>query len=185
MRNEADVLSLIAADPWMMAALEAVRQLDLPDCWIGAGFVRGKVWDHLHGFARATALDDVDVLYFQSAHIGEDRERVIEGQLRQAMSGPVWSVKNQARMHLRNGDRPYTSTTDAMGFWLETPTCVAVRLQGNGALEFLAPYGIYDLLAMIIRPTPAGQRRAPAFNERLNRKNWLRNWPQSRVMWPE
>lgn len=31
-------------------------------------------------------------------------------------------VKNQARMHLRNGDRPYQSATDAMRYWPETAT---------------------------------------------------------------
>lgn len=187
MRNEADVLALIAADPWMMAALAATQALDLADCWIGAGFVRAKVWDHLHGFTQATALDDVDVLYFQAEDRREDSERVIEAHLRdlcQALPSPRWSVKNQARMHLRNGDGPYTSTTDAMRFWLETPTCVAVRLQGNGELELTAPYGIDDLLDMIIRPTPAGQRRREAFKDRLENKNWLQSWPQTCVIWP-
>ncbi|MBT3330808.1 MAG: nucleotidyltransferase family protein [Rhodospirillaceae bacterium] len=183
MRNEADVLALIAADPWMMAALAAARQLDLADCWIGAGFIRAKVWDHLHGYDQATALDDVDLLYFQADDITRESEQALQARLCRALPGPCWSVKNQARMHLRNGDRSYTSTTDAMRFWLETPTCVAVRLRGDGELELTAPYGIEDLLAMIIRPTPIGQRRMAAFKDRLARKNWLQSWPQVRVIW--
>jgi len=49
MQSEADILALIRDDPWMMAVLQAVRQQQLPDCWVGAGFVRRKVWDTLHG----------------------------------------------------------------------------------------------------------------------------------------
>jgi hypothetical protein len=184
MRNEADVLALIAADPWMMAVLETARSAGLPDCWLGAGFVRRKVWDHLHGFNQATPLEDVDLLYFQPGDIGQDSERAIEAGLRSAMPEVPWSVKNQARMHLRNGDQSYTNTIDAMRYWLETPTCVAARLAEDGRLELAAPYGIDDLLHMIVRPTPAGQRRAGAYRKRLEGKNWLRQWPWTQAIWP-
>ena len=43
-------------------ALRAVHHLGLPDCWVGAGFVRALVWDHLHGYNEATPLDDVDLI---------------------------------------------------------------------------------------------------------------------------
>lgn len=184
MRNEADILALIADDGWMMAVLDAARQLELPDCWIGAGFVRRKVWDHLHGFARGTPLDDIDLLYFQRSDTSPAAEQAIEERLHRAMPGQPWSVKNQARMHLRNGDQPYTGTIDAMRHWLETPTCVAVRLNAKGELELAAPYGVDDLLQMILRPTPAGRRREQAYQERIAGKKWLQDWPKTSATWP-
>ncbi len=87
MRGENDILASITADPWMMAVLGAARDLGLPDCWIGAGFVRGKIWDHLHGFVRATPLEDIDVLYFQPEDTSQAAERVIEARLRRALPG--------------------------------------------------------------------------------------------------
>jgi hypothetical protein len=39
-----------------------------------------------------------------------------------------WSVKNQARMHERNADRPYRSASDAMMHSPETATAVGARL---------------------------------------------------------
>ncbi len=184
MQNERDVLALIGADDLMLEVLEAARRADLPDGWIGAGFVRRKVWDHLHGFEGATPLDDIDVLYFQPGDLSRDSERAIERSLEAAMPGLPWSAKNQARMHLRNGDQPYHGTVDAMRFWLETPTCVAVRLDGGGALQLAAPYGLDDLLNMIVRPTPAGYRRPQAYRARLESKDWLQIWPNCRAIWP-
>ncbi len=184
MRTEADVLALITTDAWMMAALDTARQMNLPDCWLGAGFVRGKIWDHLHDFAQATPLDDVDLLFFQADDTSEEREGAIETDLRRAMPDVPWSAKNQARMHLRNGDQPYSDTQDAMRYWLETPTCVAVRLRADGELALIAPHGIVDLVGMIVRPTPAGRRRKDAYRRRLESKNWLQQWPRTQAVWP-
>ena len=102
--GRARVLGLIAADPWRLECLAAVRELGLADCWIGAGFVRSLVWDHLHGHDRRTAIDDVDVLYFDARDLSREAEAAIEQRLGAVMAGVPWSVKNQARMHLRNGD---------------------------------------------------------------------------------
>ena len=82
-----------------------------------------------------------------------------------------WSVKNQARMHHRNGDAAYADTSDALCHWLETPTAVAVRMDHEGTLDMLAPLGLDDLLAMRIAPTPhARKRRLDAYRERVRAK---------------
>ena len=45
------IADLLAADPSRMRVLTEVAALGLPDCWIGGGFVRSPVWDHLSGRA--------------------------------------------------------------------------------------------------------------------------------------
>jgi hypothetical protein len=40
-----DVLRMIESDPAAMRVLRAAAGLGLPDWWIGAGFVRNRVWD--------------------------------------------------------------------------------------------------------------------------------------------
>ncbi|MBL8700262.1 MAG: nucleotidyltransferase family protein [Alphaproteobacteria bacterium] len=164
-----------------MARLRAVRALGLPDWAIGAGFVRGLVWDRLTGRAGRTALPDIDVLYFDPADLRAEAEARHEAVLAAADPGPPWSVKNQARMHLRNGDPPYRSTAHALTSWLETPTCVAVRLEPDDALTVLAPYGLDDLFALRVAPTPAGQRKLGQYRERLARKEWARTWPLAEI----
>ena len=113
------ILAIIAADDWRMRALSAVRALALPDCWIGAGFLRAAVWDRLHGFARATPLDDVDVVYFDPELATREADAAHERRLAEtsgtAVPRPVpWQGRNQARMHLTKGDAPYADTADSL-----------------------------------------------------------------------
>ena len=169
--------TIVQEDPWSMARLRHVRALALPDWAIGAGFVRALVWDRLTGKATRTALGDIDVIYFDPDDADGTREASYERDLAARDPGLPWSVKNQARMHLRNGDLRYESTAHALTSWLETPTCVAVRLEPDDALRVLAPFGLDDLFAMRIAPTEAGRRKPDEYRERLARKRWEATWP--------
>lgn len=160
-----------------MEALETVRSLHLPDWAIGAGYIRSAVWDDLTGRKTPTPSDDIDVLYFNMESGDARHDEEIEEKLRALRPDFPWSVRNQARMHIRNGDRPYRSTADALGFWLETPTCVAVRLDGHGKMHIIAPHGLQDLFALRIRPTPRGRERPEAYRSRLEAKKWHEKWP--------
>src|SRR5436853_7730680 len=105
--REIDIVRMIEEDAWMMRVLEVVRGVGLPDWWVGAGFVRNKVWDVLHGYRERTTLNDVDVIYFDSGIVEEKREKEIERRLQVVLPGVPWSVKNQARMALVKGDGAY------------------------------------------------------------------------------
>ncbi len=184
--DDSDILALVAGDAWMMAALTAVAGLGLPDAWIGAVFLRGAVWDRLHGHGSRTPLDDIDVIYFDPGAPDPAAEAALERRLGARLPGLPWSVKNQARMHLRNGDAPYGSCAEALAHWLETPTAVALRLNDGGDLELLAPLGTEDLLALVVRPTPharAHEHRLAAYRARLEKKNWPAKWPKLKVVW--
>jgi hypothetical protein len=176
------LIDLIAADGQAMAILRAVRELGLNDWAIGAGFARNRVWDRLSGHPERTPFADIDVLYHNPADTRFETEKALEARLQAAMPDvPPWSVRNQARMHLRNGDPPYGSTENALRFWLETPTCVAVRLEGDDAISVLAPHGLDDLFALVVRPTPGGLHRLEAYRQRMKQKNWTARWPRLRI----
>lgn len=160
-----------------MEALVTVRSLRLPDWAIGAGYIRSAVWDDLTDRVIATPSDDIDVLYFNAEDRDARHDEEIEAKLKKLRPGLPWSVRNQARMHIRNGDRPYHSTADALDFWLETPTCVAVRLDEHGNMHIIAPHGLQDLFSMRIRPTPRGRERPEAYRSRLEAKKWHEKWP--------
>jgi hypothetical protein len=126
---------------------------------------------------------DIDVLYFDPADPSPERETVLERQLADRIPA-AWSVTNQVRMHRDNGDVPYSSTEDALRHWLETPTCVAVRLEAGDRLTLLAPWGLDDLFAMTVRPTPSGAARPALYRRRMAEKQWGRIWPRVRVVDP-
>ncbi|MBI0535650.1 nucleotidyltransferase family protein [Roseomonas sp. KE2513] len=178
---EAWLAALLAADPWRMRLLRAVAALDLPDGWIGAGFVRDAAWDALHGHPPAPNPGDVDVVWFDASSPLAEEDRAIEARLRAAEPGVPWSVTNQARMHARNGDSPYRNTADALRHWPETATAVVARWDGRG-VAVLAPLGLDDLLGGVIRPGPRfmGEKRA-IMEERLASKGWRQRWPLLRM----
>jgi hypothetical protein len=179
------LIRLIRSEPSMLEALAAVRDLDLPDGWIAAGFVRNRVWDHLHGFERPTPPGDIDVVYFDAGCLDEAVEKRHEGELQSSLPGKPWSVKNQARMAVVNGDPPYRNSAHALACWCETPTPVGARLTAGDGIELIAPLGLDDLFDMIVRPTPhacAHPAKLAQYRDRMARKNWPRLWPGIRVL---
>jgi uncharacterized protein len=180
MDRHATLRALIAADSARMRVLAHVRVLGLPDCWVAAGFVRSSVWDHLHGRppALAARAADVDVVWHDPDDALPARDAALEAALRGRDGTLAWSVKNQARMHARNGDAPYASATDAMRHWPETATAVGVRLARYGTLDVAAPFGLDDLFGLVVRPTPRFMAaKYPLYLERLRAKDWRAAWP--------
>ena len=183
MRDIADIAALVAGRTGMMLLLAALEQQDLPDAWIGAGLIRNAVWDALGGVESALA-GDVDVIYFDGADIRQPRDAMIEENLRRKLPGALWSVKNQARMHRRNGDRPYRDSADAIAHWPETATAIAVRSIA-GKIDVLAPHGVTDLLGFVVRPTPAFAVKREQFFARVQKKSWQTRWPRLRIVAPD
>jgi uncharacterized protein len=182
MKHAATLQAILANDPQRCAALTQVRSLGLPDCWIGAGFIRNAVWDHLHERAPSRHTGDVDVIWFCPARVRPEDDREVETALRALNPAVDWSAKNQARMHLRKGDAPYASAVEAIGHWPETATAVAVRQTAEGSFEIAAPFGLGDLFDLVLRPTPsfAGEKRQ-VYLDRIESKRWLAIWPRLRI----
>lgn len=173
------LLQLLESDRDRMQLLRAARALDLPDWCIAAGFVRNLVWDYLHGYQNRTPLNDVDLIYFDNSDISVARDELLEQQLQK--SAPCrWSVKNQARMHIRNHDSPYLSSQDAMSYWPEVETAVGVKLKNNGELELISPFSTAQVISNTITVNPHKPQPA-VFNERITLKGWLTRWPQLKV----
>lgn len=176
MNYETQIKNWMASDLERMEALAIAATLELPDWCLAAGFVRNMVWDKLHGFSSATVLNDIDLIYFDPHEVSASRDRAIEQCLRSVSEFP-WSVKNQARMHKRNMDSPYTSTEDAMSFWVEVETAVGAALGESGEVIIVAPFGIESLFDYTITLNP--KRPKPVdFKERISNKRWLEVWPR-------
>ncbi|WP_201715771.1 nucleotidyltransferase family protein [Rossellomorea arthrocnemi] len=183
-KSEQDILDLVKNDSWMMSILETAQSLHLPDWWICAGFVRTKVWDTLHGYSKKTTLPDIDLVYFDATNSAEHFEKVLESKLKEEAPGEPWSVKNQARMHIKNGEEPYSSTIHAVSRFPETATSIALTLNENNDLILAAPWGIQDLLSLRIKPTPPFTEKealSSIYEKRGLDKEWSKKWPKVKV----
>ncbi|PXA99570.1 hypothetical protein DMC47_02705 [Nostoc sp. 3335mG] len=174
----AQVAAILRADPLRWHLLDVVRALHLRDGWIAAGFVRNAVWDHLHGRAPSAPGGDVDVIWYDPLSTDPAEDEQHEARLQAIDPAIRWSVKNQARMHVRNGDPPYASATEAMRYWPETATAVAVRRVGELGCEVEAPLGLHDLFGLILRPNErfVVEKRS-IYDGRVGSKGWLSIWP--------
>ena len=164
------VLEMIADDKWRMGTLALAAELDLPDWWIGAGFVRNAVWDRLHD-RPMTPLNDIDVLYCDPARPSEDIDTQLEMELTARSPKRPWSVLNVARLG-------HDSVAAAMAKWPETATAVAVTLDVGQTLVLQAPFGIDDLVEMVVRPT--SPEMAATARERAEKKRWEKLYPRLR-----
>lgn len=185
MNYQETLQTLLRNDPLRMKAMHAVRALTLSDGWIGAGFVRDAVWDQLHGYGQRPILGDVDVVWFDPEHRTPAQDNDLEEALRQHACEFNWSVKNQARMHQHNGNAPYFSTENALQYWPETATAVAVRLEKANRIEIIAPYGLDDLFEYRLRPTPPFEgEKLNIFRQRAATKLWMERYPQLQLILP-
>ncbi|MFA9558438.1 nucleotidyltransferase family protein [Evansella sp. AB-rgal1] len=177
--TEEDIIRVIQSDEWMMHCLRAVRTLQLPDWWICAGFVRSKIWDILHEFEERTPLGDVDVIYFDPEDVEESTEKSLENQLRKLDYTVPWSVKNQARMHLVNNFPTYTSSVEGISKFPETVTALGVTLSTTKDVQLTAPWGVRDVVNMIVMPTPDYTPDKPlhhVYRKRVTSKRWEKHW---------
>ncbi len=190
--TEQDIIDLIRKDKWMMDILRAAERLDLPNWWIGAGFVRSKVWDYLSGYKKRTPLPDVDLIYFDPSDFTKDEagnfsvksEDKYQERLSRLNSSVKWSVTNQARMHVYHKREPYKNSEEALSEWPETVTCIGVRLEDR-KLKLIAPHGIEDLVNLVVRPIPKIKllyKHDPnKFENRMEEKKWLQKWPKLKI----
>ncbi len=174
--NETFIINLIKNDPWRMKVIKAVSSLNLPDWFIGAGFVRNPVWDALHNFDKQTPITDIDVAYFDPNDLDEKTEIRYQDILSKKLDAD-WSVTNQARMgKINNQIKDYTSTEDAIAHWPETATAIGVTMSADGTLKIIAPHGLGDLFSLKVRMTPDFGGGREAFLTRIKEKKWLSKW---------
>jgi 6-phosphogluconate dehydrogenase, C-terminal domain/Nucleotidyltransferase len=82
MSAESHVESILRADSFRWHVLDVASALGLPDSWIGAGFVRNAVWDHLHGRPPSPLTSDVDVIWYDLGGTDPAEDRRVEAALR-------------------------------------------------------------------------------------------------------
>jgi len=179
--TEQDILTLIREDVWMMDILRVAEKQNLKDWVIGAGFVRNKVWDYLHGYKKEKVdTADIDLVYYDPNGNDQKADEALSRKLKNE-TDMNWEVVNESYAHAWNNLPPYTSTEDALSQWPETATGIGVNLT-NGKLTLVAPHGIDDLVNLIIRPSPKLPGASSLVKGRAEKKLWLEKWPKLKII---
>lgn len=181
-----ELRAIVRSSPWLMRALDAARDLGLPQWCIGAGALRNRVWDHLHGHTEPSHLADVDLAYF-AAEEPPGKEAAHQAVLARAVPDLPWELTNQAHVHLwfescfGHAVAPLQSIHEAVASWPEFATAVALRLEADDTLTVIAPYGLDDLFALRIRRNPA-RVSVETFRQRIMSKNYTQRWPRVQIV---
>ncbi len=176
MEYESQIKDWLLCDEQRFHALEIAASLDLKDWCLAAGFVRNMIWDRLHEKGIPTPLNDIDLIYFDPDDTAKEVDIEFEKKLKEKLNLP-WSVKNQARMHIRNHDPEYLSTSDAMSYWVEIETAIGVKLSEKREFEIIAPFGCEKNFSNTI--TINTKRMKPSdFKSRMTKKGWQSIWPR-------
>lgn len=181
MMTDQEILERLSQDQDIRAILEMIRSLELKDSWLAAGSIRNFIWNILSGKSGFDAETDVDVIFFDPT-VSYEKTLQLEMELRKAFPAYSWELKNQVYMHIHSPNtQPYTSSKDSMSKYPECCTAIGLRLLENDKLELFAPYGLADIRAFQVRPTPhflADAERKKLYMQRIRKKNWQTKWPQ-------
>lgn len=155
--------AIIRSSAPLMQVLATCRDLDLPDWLIFSGAIYQRVLNRQTGRPIDFGIKDYDLGYFDADDLSYEAEDAVIRRVATAFPSPLREmveVRNQARVHLwfeaKFGEAyaPLTSTAEALGRFVSPLFAVGARMEPNGRLTILAPFGLEDLFAMRLRPNP-------------------------------
>jgi len=177
--------TILALSPAVSTILRDAPKLALPHWYLGAGVIAQTVWNYRHGFAPETGIKDCDLVYFDPDVSANAENKFKLASAEMFGTGPLEvEVTNEARVHLWYETefhiplQPYTSCEAAINSWPTTATSIGVRQSGKHFVVY-APYGLHDLLNMIVRPNKAQVTQA-IYEAKVAR--WQRIWPKLTIV---
>lgn len=181
------LVTIARESSWFWPALVAVRSLNLRSWCIGAGAVRNLVWDSLHNFPNASALSDIDVAHFDASDLSGESDANIQRRLSDVHPFAPWEVTNQAAVHtwfqtaFGHPVSPLVSLEDAVASWPEFAASVGLTLREDDSIDVIAPHGLDDLFAMVVRRNPA-RVSVDTYRKRIEQKQYQKRWPRVTIV---
>ena len=185
--RQRDILfDIVRAEPLLMNALEAAREMDLPQWRIVAGAIYNSVWNALTGRPSGYGIKDIDLLYFDDSDLSWEAEDAVIARGREVFaSSPVpVEIRNQARVHLWFPEKfgidfpPLASGDEALTRYSAKTHAVGLRLEPDGSLSLRAPFGLEPIFGFRIVPNRALDN-AGSYGEKGARAK--RSWPELAV----
>jgi uncharacterized protein len=167
--------------------LARAPQLHLPNWHLGAACRAQTVWNERHGFPPTAHIKDDDLVYFDSSDLSKGAEEARSRDGKRLFDDLRVEVDlcNEARVHLWYRQDfgfdipPYTPVEDAISSWPTTASSAGVRTEPNGRFVAFAPFGLEDLLDLVVRPN---ERLVPREAYETKAKRWASCWPKLTVV---
>ena len=176
---------ILSMNKKLIALLQILDDLGIPDCYVSAGCINQTVFNYLHGYEIDFGIGDYDVVYYDTDTSYEAEDVIIKRINSKAKDlGLNLDIKNQARVPLWYKDKfgreieEYSCVEEAINRWGTTVTCIGVKMH-NGKIDVYAPYGLNDLFGMILRPNKI-QFIKEHYDLKTNK--WKEKWPLLTVM---
>jgi uncharacterized protein len=182
---QAELEAILRRSRPLMEVMETARELDLPDWLIFSGAIYQRVLNARTGRDLDYGIRDYDLGYFDPDTSWDAEDAVIR-RVAAAFDPPLREmveVRNQARVHVwfeaKFGEAytPLGSTAEAVGRFVSPLFAVGARLERNGRMTFVAPFGLEDLFALRLRPNPL--RPVGEFERKVS--PLLTRWPELRI----
>lgn len=128
---------------------------------------------------------DIDVVFFDPERPASDDLKIYQ-QLTDKAPQYQWQIKNEVYMAHYNFDKDpeFTSVTDAIGHFVEVPTCIGAFLDEN-QIKLIAPYGVDDLINFRCSPIPYYRQDAntwQSISSEWHRSSGINNGPSYKLM---
>ncbi len=183
MKHAGELEAVLRRSAPLMTVMRTIRDLDLPDGLIFSGAIYQRVLNHLGDRDLDYGIKDYDVGYFDASDISYEAEDVVIRRVAAAFEPPLRDlveVRNQARVHVwfegKFGEpyTPLTCSAEALTRFVSPMFAVGVRLEPDDTMTVAAPFGLEDLFARVLRPTPGRGTR-----------NFPRIAASAKARWPE
>lgn len=187
MTNEEQLLQMLEKNKSVQLILERAQKMDMPNWYLGAGGIAQTVWNIRHGFNAENGIKDYDLVYCDVGDTSYEAEDVLIQKGKEIFNDiPVLvEIRNQARVHLwyekhfGKSIAQYKSVEEAISTWPTTATSIGVRKNTDGRFQIYAPFGLDDLLRMIVRANKA-KITEKIYQDKVDR--WIKIWPNLKVI---
>jgi len=187
MTKTEQILQILERNESVQKILERASKLKMPNWYLGAGGVVQTVWNVRHGFNSENGIKDYDLVYYDANDTSyEAEDRFIQKGKEMFNDIPVLvEIRNQARVHLwyeKHFVKPidqYKSVEEAICTWPTTATSIGVRKDADGKFQIYAPFGLDDLLGMVVRANKV-LITEKIYQDKVDR--WIKIWPNLKVV---
>lgn len=155
------IISIIKQNRDLMAILDYIETLNLPNFYIAAGSIFQTVWNYYDNKPLNYGIKDIDIIYYDGKNLSKEKEQELEDNIQNFFTELGYNYKfdvhNEARMHLWKKENEnkeinqYKNSEDAIDKWIATVHAIGITKE-NEEIKVYAPYGLSDIFSRIIRP---------------------------------